>query len=290
VTFVTACKDRFAEADWKTYVPGEITMSDEFEKYAVYWVPKRSDALARFGRSWTGWCADHSERRTRGAFSSFTFDTTAITRHGRIHGFHAAIKSPFRLGAELSSFALEHVLGLLAEESVSFQMPRLRLAVVNECVALVPSQGSPALNDLVARIGDALGQLGAPDDDNREARTSAPALPVEGAGKAAPVIRFPTADAHRFHMPLTDPIGVTLALEVMEQLHPVLEPILREARQFDDVALMGDPGEGRPLRLLQRYELRAWPLRAASGALPCRGPHVLVASINDPLGKAEIAI
>ena len=34
-------------------------MSGEFESYAVYWVPKSTDALARFGTSWTGWCAEH---------------------------------------------------------------------------------------------------------------------------------------------------------------------------------------------------------------------------------------
>ena len=76
----------------------------------------------------------------------------------------------------------------------------------------------------------------------------------------------------------------------MEKLQPVLEPILREPRQLHDLALMGDPGEGRPLRVLQRYDLRDWPLRQASNAMPCYGPDVLMADFNDPLVRSEIAI
>ena len=265
-------------------------MSDDFEKYAVYWVPKRTDALARFGASWTGWCAEQGERRVRGAFSGLAFDTTAIIQHARSHGFHAVVKAPFHLGADLSFFALEHVLGLLVEESVAFQMPRLRLAVVDRCVALVPSQVSPELNELVARIGNALGQLSEPANGFTAAQAVAPAPYGNDVGSVDSVVKFPTAATHRFHMPLTDPIGPERALEVMDKLQPVLEPILQEPRQVQNLALMGDPGEGRPLRILQRYDLRDWPQRNTSGAMPCQGRTVLVANLNDPMVNAEIAI
>jgi hypothetical protein len=266
-------------------------MSDDFEKYAVYWVPKRADSLARFGASWTGWCADHGEHRARGAFGDFSVAVAAITQLSRRHGFHAVIKTPFRLGAGHSRFSLEHVLGTLVEESVSFQLPRLRLAMVGGCVALAPSQGSPEIANLIDRIGDALTPLcaAAPDDGFAEAQAVA-LTPASEHGRVDPVIKFPTADAHRFHMPLTDPLGPEIALEVMEKLQPVLEPILREPRQLHDLALMGDPGEGRPLRVLQRYDLRDWPLRQASNAMPCYGPDVLMADFNDPLVRFEIAI
>jgi hypothetical protein len=202
------------------------------------------------------------------------------------------IKAPFSLGAERSQFSLEHVLELLVEASVSFQLPRLRLAVVDGRVALVPSQNSPSLGNLVARIGKALAPLDAATPVNGIAKAVplAPAPVRDEATTVSPVIRFPTAVAHRFHMPLTDPLGPELAIEVMEKLQPVLAPMLNEPRQMRDVALMGDPGEGRPLRVLQRYELRDWPLRAASSAMPCQGPHMLVANFGDPLATSEIAI
>ena len=66
--------------------------------------------------------------------------------------------------------------------------------------------------------------------------------------------------------------------------------MLGESRQLHDVALMGDPGEGRPLRVLERYDLRDTPLRRASRALPCHGPHVLAPMLSDPMAETDIAI
>ena len=101
---------------------------------------------------------------------------------------------------------------------------------------------------------------------------------------------MPATDAHRFLIPLTDRLPLEVAFRVMEELQPLLEPVMGASRRLHDVELMGDPGEGRPLRVLQRYDLRDWPLRQASNAMPCYGPDVLMADFNDPLVRSEIAI
>ena len=59
---------------------------------------------------------------------------------------------------------------------------------------------------------------------------------------------------------------------------------------LDDIALMGDPGQDRPLRVLQRYDLCDTPQRRTSSALPCHGPHVLVPMHDDGFTKTNIAI
>ena len=267
-------------------------MSDEFEKYAVYWVPKRADALARFGVCWTGWCAEQGEHRTRGAFRNLSFSVPAVTRHSRRHGLHATVKGPFRLGTGRSRFSLEHILGQLIEDSVAFQLPRLRLAVVDGCVALVPRQNCSALGNLVAQISDALAPLDAATPANGFAEAAVVTLATDSivAEDAEPLVQLPASDAHRFHMPLTDPLGLETAFKVKEELEPVLEPILDEPRQLTDIALMGDPGQGRPLRVLERYDLRDWPLREASSALPCHGPNVLVSMVSGRFVKSDIAV
>ena len=237
-------------------------MSDGFKKYAVYWMPKHTDPLAQFGASWTGWCAETGESRSRGVFGDLSVEIPKITRHIRLHGLHGVIKAPFRLGACCSPLSLEHTLGPLVEDSVSFQLPRLRLAVVGGCVALIPSQGSPEISDLADRIGKALAPLDAAVPANSvaepEPEVVVPVHPSEpdGVPTVDPAIEFPTTVDDRFHMPLTDPIGPELALEVIEKLLPALQPILRQPRQLSDLALMGDPSEGRPLRLQRRYDMR----------------------------------
>jgi hypothetical protein len=261
-------------------------MSDEFERYAVYWVPKRADSLGRFGISWTGWCAKNGEPRLRGAFRDITFDIPVITRRIRRHGLHAVIKAPFRLGAGRSRFSLEHFLDQEVEDSVAFPIPRLHLAVVDGSVVLVPQKNSPALRDLIAGIDNAITPLEAATATNGFAEAKVIAL----RGNADPLVQFPTAPAHRFQIPLTDQLGLEIAYEVLQQLEPLLKPILDEPRRMHDIALMGDPGGGRPLRVLQRYDLHDMPPRKASSAMPCLGPDVLVPMFGGSFTKAKAAI
>ena len=55
-----------------------------------------------------------------------------------------------------------------------------------------------------------------------------------------------------------------------------LAPVLDQPRKLGDVALMADPGFGRRLRVLTRFDLRLTPPRPATTALPVMGPDVLV--------------
>jgi len=276
-------------------------MSGEFEKYAVYWLPKSTDALARFGTSWTGWCAEQGEHRPRGEFPGVAVDIPAVTRQVWRHGFHAVIKAPFRLQTGHGRFWVEHALEQVIDEIVAFRLPRLRLAVIGGSVAaLVPHQNCAALGTLVARVGEAMAPLDAAPHDlaapaNGFAGAQAPALDGHAAGIVGEdiesLVQLPVAEAHRFHIPLTDQLGLETAFEVMEQLRPLLEPMLDEPRRLHDVALMGDPGEGRPLRVLQRYDLRDTPQRRGANPLPCHGPQVLVTPmLNDPMAATELAI
>ena len=259
-------------------------MSDEFEKYAVYWVPKSPDALARFGISWTGWCAEQGAHRPRGEFPGVAADIPAITRQVWRHGFHAVIKAPFRPQAGRGRFSVEHALEQVIDEIVAFPLPRLRLAVIGGSVAaLVPHRDCAALGALVARVGEAMAPLDATRHD-----MGAPAGTV--IEDVDPLVQLPAADAHRFHMPLTDRLPLEVAFQVMEKLQPLMEPMLGEPRRLHDVALMGDPGEGRPLRVLQRYDLRDTPVLLGANPMPCHGPQVLAPMLNDPMAATDFAI
>jgi hypothetical protein len=265
-------------------------MAGEFERYAVYWVPKRVDPLAQFGISWTGWCAEQGEPRTLGSFGGFGLNIASITRHTRRHGLHGVVKAPFALGDGRSRFSLEHSLGRLVEESVSFKLPRLELGVVDGRVSLVPKPNFPALGELVSRIDEALAPLGSGGPASGFAESPVTGLGTARARDADAIVQLPAGEAHRFHVPLTDPLGVETAFQVMENLRPILEPALEHPRRIQDLALMGDPGGGRPLRVLLRYDLRDTPLRKASSALPCQGPEMLVPTFDGRFVKTDIAI
>ena len=239
-------------------------MLDDFERYAVYWVPRRPDPLGPFGDDWTGWCAEYGEHRPRSDFPGLPALTSKLCRHG----LHGVIHAPFRLAPGRSRFALEDALDEIAEETVAIRLPHLELAVVEGRVALVPSRCPDALAMLVGQVTEMLAPLVEPAEAEGVAEA---AVPQSAAPSLVP-FRVP---AHRFHVPLTDARPLEEAHALRDALAPVVEPLLGAPRSVATITLMGDPGAGRPLRSLQDYALLESPLRPGAGALPSHGPQVL---------------
>jgi len=261
-------------------------MVDEFDRYAVYWVPERSDALARFGCSWSGWCPDQGEHRRREGLASFPFDVTRLTARLWRHGFHGVIKAPFALAGSGDRWVVEREVEELAEELAPFTMPGLQVAVVDGRVALVPETSCPSLPALVGRVERALAAVA----DVAAPMASRPAAVAAAASERGRIIQLPAPALYRFHVPLTDRLEVDEAFAVARALDPVLRPLLARTRRLRDLALMGDPGDGRPLRVLRRYELCGAGLRGIASALPTHGPQMLAPGLNDRALEADIAI
>ena len=86
------------------------------------------------------------------------------------------------------------------------------------------------------------------------------------------------ASPERLHLPLTDRLDPGRARAVLAKLETRLAPVLARRQSVADLALVGDPGGGRPWRLLQRYALSGEP--ASSNApvpagMAWRGPSLL---------------
>jgi hypothetical protein len=259
-------------------------MLEQFERYAVYWVPNRQDDLASFGASWTGWSSERGEPRSRHVTDEFADDIADATRDLGLHGFHGVLKAPFRLREGHSLWAVERALEATAESLLALPLPALDLAVTDGQVALVPARPNPGLADILARIEAALAPMVAVPD-RVTGRPKAAASPAERQLR-----QLPAGEAHRFRLPFTDRLDITTAFRIRDQLAPVVAPMLTAARRIEDLALMGDPGEGRPLRVLQRFDLRETPVRAASTALPCYGRPNLVQMPPIPLADTGVAV
>jgi hypothetical protein len=257
-------------------------MPDEFERYAVYWVPGRNDGLTRFGSSWMGWCAEMGEPRPRHAAEGLSADIAAVTREVALHGFHGVIRAPFRLRPGRCRWSVERALELAADQLVATPLPPFELAVIGGRLALVPDRPDTALALAVGRVEAAIRPLA----DDCSATPRAAAGPQAAMGRLR---QLPASPAHRFHLPLTDRIDLGAAFSIRDEIALRLEPLLGAPRQFADLALMGDPGGSRPFRVLQRFELHDTLARPASEALPCIGPWTLVPMPHRP-EKADIAV
>ncbi|MCL5778156.1 DUF1045 domain-containing protein [Limibaculum sp. FT325] len=226
-------------------------MIDIFERFAISWVPQPGSPLARFGASWTGWCADAAERRPRYSRTRLPFRPEQVTGPLEYQGLHAPIRAAFRFRAGASVWAFERELSALSEVLRAFLLPRLSVAVVDGRIVLTPAAGSSALDDFIRTINARIARFDAEED-------------------ATGTSRIPTL----FMLPLTRRLAPEEAEALARPLARELEPILAERQHVVDFAVMGDPGGGRALRVIERLEL-AEPVQAIDlRGLACSGPRL----------------
>ncbi len=248
-------------------------MDSDYVNFAIYWVPQPGSALARFGAAWTGWCAEGGEEP--GFDETLEVQEVAKGRDGvpgsiARHGLHANVKSPFSLTPEHSIWSLHEALDSLAQTNAAIKLSHLEVTVFDGQVVLALSRPNPEVIGLLRAVASVVDPCLEKPVYAENHSSSVPQPPLRDWGS----IDMPVIE--RFHIPLTDRLELGMAYEVVAELRPLVDPILSADVVLSDLALVGDPGEGRPWRLLERYELSAAP--ASTGdplGMNCSGPRLI---------------
>ena len=243
-------------------------MTASAERYAVYWVPQYGHPMGEFGAKWTGWCTENGVPHRRFDAAAIGLPLAALTRETARHGIHGVICAPFRLAQDRSPWMLQQALEGLAECVARVQMPRFKIALVDDRLALVPEVTCMGLVQLCSKVQDCIGDFVCKDPGGFVApRRNELPLPSRTDCRDLPVL-----DGDRFFLPLTDPVSPGHCHELVEKLRGLLAPLMTQSFRIGDIALMCDCGHGRPLQLLHRYGLHRQPPTAANLALPAQGP------------------
>jgi ribose 1,5-bisphosphokinase len=194
-------------------------------RYAVYYVPAPHNAWARFGASW------------------FARAHPAL-RHPRRYGFHATLKAPFRLRSGVAPAQLHAAVDELARAQGAFSIPELKVARLDDLVALVPAHEEPRLAALEARCVRELDALRAPLDALEFARRRrTPLTPLQETLLAR--WGYPhVLEEFRFHLSLAGPLHGASAPEV-----PALPP---EPMCIDALTVLEEPAADAQFRIVHR--------------------------------------
>jgi putative phosphonate metabolism protein len=177
-------------------------------RFAIYFVPGADTALYRFGASVLGYdcyTGEDVERLRDGGLTQAEW--AALTAEPRRYGFHATLKAPFRLKAEIDH---EDLLACMRTLAASMQMiPTFEpvVGLVGGFVAIVPAIQSPALDQLAADCVTAFERFRLPLTAQERDRRLATGL---SHLEAANLDRFGypyVFEQFRFHMTLTGQIG-----------------------------------------------------------------------------------
>lgn len=259
-------------------------------RYAIWWVPRPGTGLARFGMDWTGWCADGGTAGARRALAALSRSRAGVPGAVRLRGLHATIRAPFRLARGRSAWALDTALSELAGRTRPVRLPRLRLVVQDGRVVLAPMRPDEAVTRLLTSAAEAV----RPFEVAPAYAALTGAGPVAAGGLVLPEAGCPGTPADpsveppatpaRFRLPLTDRMDAAAAAEIIAELEPELASVLARSHTVTDIALVGDPGRGRPWRVLERFALDEEATGGAArlpAGMDCRGP-----SLMAPLGRA----
>ena len=236
-----------------------------YSRYAVYIAPPPDSDLWRFGCGVIG--RDAMTGLSCEGFAPEGHESEAwrrLTSEPRRYGFHATMKAPFDLRADLDIADLMDHVAAFARTIAPFDIGELGIGAVKmngrAFAALTPTDGAPELRALEQRAVRSLDKLRAPlTEAERRRRESASLSPRQRYYLEAWGYPY-VLDEFRPHFTLTNAVAdsgrITRALEWEFKLR-----VASGSLRVDALTLFGEPRPGADFKILRRFPL-ASPNRA----------------------------
>lgn len=224
-----------------------------YQRYAIYYAPEAGSPLARFSAAWLGYDPAVGAATPRLAVPGLPSPAEKLTAAPARYGFHGTLKAPFRLAAGVSAADLDAALArYCAAERAPEPLP-MQIEARRGFVALRPAEPVPAFNALVFRMVQAFEPYRAPLNEAEMARRLAAPLTERQKALLARWGYPYVDDEFRFHLTLTGRQTPEESAAIIAALAEHVAPLVAEPLPVPDLCLFGDPGEGRPFRLLTRH-------------------------------------
>ncbi|MDB5965978.1 MAG: hypothetical protein JWQ72_2478 [Polaromonas sp.] len=140
-------------------------------RFAIYFSPALQSPWWDFGAGWLG-RDDHKNTILQQPVCAglTTADHQRITAEPRRYGFHATLKAPFRLAEGVGEAGLLKHTHALARTLKPLPLGLMRIALLDDFLALVPDAVPPQLDPLARRCVLELDALRAPLSDEERSR------------------------------------------------------------------------------------------------------------------------
>lgn len=144
----------------------QIPATSSSGRYAVYEAPEVGSLWWEAGSRWLGRCAatgqEYPPQKVDGLSDAQFSELTAAPRR---YGWHGTLRAPFVPAPSVALPDVLNALRVLASRRPAFEMPRLRVALLDDFLALVPDPAHPGkakLDALAAACVTTLQPLAAP--------------------------------------------------------------------------------------------------------------------------------
>jgi putative phosphonate metabolism protein len=228
-------------------------------RYAIYFSPALDSPWWRTGSQWLGRDAFSGALLAQPVLSGLSIgEQRALTAAPRRYGWHATLKAPFALAQGVDLVELRFALRQLSRHFTPFSLPPLHAILLDDFLALMPTEKSAELELIARACVSQLHPLAAPLSSADLARRRAAKL---SDAEDAMLVEwgYPyVMDQFRFHMSLTGSLIDVDASKI---------DILRTGAQerfaalpccaFTSIALFAEPTPGADFVLLEQIPLTA---------------------------------
>ena len=152
-------------------------------RFAVYFAPQPDSPWWQAGSQWLGRCAAGGVLKPMPPINGVSEEAfRQVTAAPRRYGWHATLKAPFTLASGADSGQLREALTMIAASSSAFEMPPLKVALLDDFLAIVPQTRSAEADAVAARCVMELQSLAAPlSATELQRRRQAPLSPTQDA-------------------------------------------------------------------------------------------------------------
>lgn len=220
-------------------------------RWAIYYAPKRDDALWERGVSWLG--RDPEDDREFDPRADLdTHDWMRLTATPSRYGWHATLKPPMRLRETGREDELRYRLRAFAANRVPFELPPLAVRSLDGFLALTLQKRCHELqslaDDCVRKFDDLRAPPTAQELTQRRQAGLSPRQEALLERWGYPYV----FGEYRFHLTLTGRLQATEVGPVLETLQKWFAPALGKRRRVDGVALYHQAEADAAFRLVER--------------------------------------
>lgn len=207
-----------------------------FQTLQLAWAPESDSDLGRFGVAWSGWCMDHGERHPRAIVGR---EMPSAQARSTCRGFQAPLGAPIPIRSDRTAWQVQGAIATAADQARGISIPGLHVRAVGSRLGLAPTT-SATVAELVELVAALLQRVPG-------------AGPFPGPGGSGAMCSL--APPQWPWLGLAEGLEPEEAQRVAHRVTARIAPLLLAPRRIDEISLLGDPGNGRGMRVIERYRL-----------------------------------
>jgi putative phosphonate metabolism protein len=234
-----------------------IPETQALPRYALYYAPRAEEGLAVAASRWLGRNAETGEARDLVPVPGLSHERlSAIVADPRLYGFHGTLKPPIVLAKGATERDFVDAVGSFAATQRQIDVPSMRLAEVQDFLALVPAERCAPLQEFSDRCVVEFDEFRRPADDAELARRRAAGLTQRQEDL---LLRwgYPyVLEQGRFHLTLTGRVKEPRERAVvLDELRRRFMGFIERPLAVRDLCVFRQPSSGRPFTVLARFRL-----------------------------------